>query len=119
MDTNFKQNAALLRLPPEVHRILVIRNLPYKISGDDLYEIFGQYGAIRQIRRGNAPTTKGTAYVVYNDVYDAKEAFDRLKGFNIGGRYLAISYFKADRAEKLKAVKKSKQDLQNLRKSNN
>ena len=47
MDTNFKQNAALLRLPPEVHRILVIRNLPYKISGDDLYEIFGQYGAIR------------------------------------------------------------------------
>lgn len=39
-----------VRLPPEVNRILYIRNLPYKISAEEMYDIFGKYGAIRQIR---------------------------------------------------------------------
>jgi pre-mRNA branch site protein p14 len=38
-----------VRLPPEVNRILFVRNLPYKISTEDLYEIFGKYGGIRQV----------------------------------------------------------------------
>ena len=39
-----------IRLPPEVNRVLYIRNLPYKITSDEMYDIFGKYGAIRQIR---------------------------------------------------------------------
>jgi hypothetical protein len=67
-----------------------------------MYDIFGKYGAIRQIRLGNATGTKvshrhaaaafsltipaelrprrvtahvqGTAFVVYEDIYDAKNA---------------------------------------------
>lgn len=38
------------RLPPEVNRILFVRNLPYKISSEEMYDIFGKYGSIRQIR---------------------------------------------------------------------
>lgn len=38
------------RLPPEVNRILYVRNLPYKISSEEMYDIFGKYGPIRQIR---------------------------------------------------------------------
>lgn len=38
------------RLPPEVNRILYVRNLPFNMSPEDLYKIFGDYGAIRQIR---------------------------------------------------------------------
>lgn len=38
------------RLPPEVNRILYIRNLPFNITPDELYKIFGDYGGIRQIR---------------------------------------------------------------------
>jgi RNA recognition motif-containing protein len=38
------------RLPPEVNRILYVRNLPFNISAEELYKIFGDYGAIRQIR---------------------------------------------------------------------
>ena len=38
------------RLPPEVNRILYVRNLPYNITGEELYDVFGKYGAIRQIR---------------------------------------------------------------------
>uniref|UniRef100_A0A6G5AF68 Putative 14 kDa subunit splicing factor 3b n=1 Tax=Rhipicephalus microplus TaxID=6941 RepID=A0A6G5AF68_RHIMP len=51
-----------VRLPPEVNRILYVRNLPYKISGEEMYDIFGKYGAIRQIRVGNTPETRGTAF---------------------------------------------------------
>jgi pre-mRNA branch site protein p14 len=39
-----------VRLPPEVNRILFVRNLPFKISAEEMYDIFGKYGAIRQIR---------------------------------------------------------------------
>ena len=41
---------ANVRLPPEVNRILYIKNLPYKITTEEMYDIFGKYGAIRQIR---------------------------------------------------------------------
>lgn len=39
-----------VRLPPEVNRILYVKNLPYKITAEEMYDIFGKYGAIRQIR---------------------------------------------------------------------
>ena len=57
------------RLAPEVNRILYVRNLPFKISADDLYEIFGKYGAIRQIRIGNEKRTRGSAFVIYEDIF--------------------------------------------------
>ena len=41
--------------------------------------------------------TRGTAFVVYEDIYDAKDALDHLSGFNVGGRYLVVLYFQATR----------------------
>ncbi len=35
---------------PDVNRILFVKNLPFKMSGDEMYELFGKYGAIRQVR---------------------------------------------------------------------
>lgn len=35
------------RLPPEVNNIIYARNLPYKISAEELYDIFGKYGPLR------------------------------------------------------------------------
>lgn len=35
-----------------------------------------------------ANNTKGTAFVVYEDVMDAKQACDKLNGFNFQNRYL-------------------------------
>lgn len=83
-------------LPPEVNRILYVRNLPFKISAAELYDIFGAHGAVRQIRLGVAPGTRGTAYVVYEDIYDAKAAVERLSGFNVAGRYLIVRYWTWD-----------------------
>ena len=87
------------RLPPEVNRILFVKNLPFKISAEELFSIFGRYGALRQVRVGDTPTTKGTAFVIYEDILDARQACEHLSGFNVGGRYLVIHYFVSPNAK--------------------
>lgn len=58
------------KLPPGANRILFVKNLNYQITGEDLYDLFGRYGSIRQIRIGDEQKTKGTAFVVFDDVMD-------------------------------------------------
>ncbi|KAF7776658.1 hypothetical protein Agabi119p4_5051 [Agaricus bisporus var. burnettii] len=76
------------KLPPGANRILFVKNLNYNITGEDLYDLFGRYGSIRQIRIGNEQKTKGTAFVVFDDVMDAKNALDHLNGFHLQERYI-------------------------------
>ena len=63
------------KLPPGANRILFVKNLNYQITGEDLYDLFGRYGSIRQIRIGNEQKTKGTAFVVFEDVMDVSAMF--------------------------------------------
>ena len=44
--------------------------------------------------RGSDQKTHGKAFVVYEDIYDAKNAVDHLTGFNVGGRFLVCTYHK-------------------------
>ena len=73
--------------------ILYVRNLPFGVSRDDMYAVFGEYGTIRQIRVGNGQSTRGSAYVVYNDPIVASSAADALNGYNLHGRYMKVSFF--------------------------
>ncbi|XP_062523359.1 splicing factor 3B subunit 6-like [Corticium candelabrum] len=101
---------ANVRLPPEVNRILYVRNLPYKITTEELYDIFGKFGALRQIRVGTAAETRGTAFVVYEDIFDAKNACDHLSGFNVCNRYLVVLYYQPNKMfKKLDKVKKKEE----------
>jgi len=108
----------MARLPPEVNRILYVKNLPFEITGDELYDIFGKFGAIRQIRVGNKNNkeTKGTAYVVYEDIYDAKNAREHLSGFNVKDRYLIVLYFQQSLAQKRIDAKQKEKELQDMAK---
>ena len=58
----------------------------------------------RQIRQGIASNTKGSAYVVYEDVNDAKSACDRLNGFNFQSRYLVVLYHQPEKMSKTNAA---------------
>lgn len=85
------------------------------MTPEELFDLFGKFGPIRyfnahntllldllfrsaprqsltndgsQIRQGINNSTKGTAFVVYEDVMDAKSACDKLNGFNFQNRYL-------------------------------
>jgi pre-mRNA branch site protein p14 len=70
-------------------RILFIKNLNYGVTGADLYKLFGSYGAIRQVRLGDvAGKTRGTAFVVFDEIGDAKSALDHLNGFHLMERYI-------------------------------
>ena len=104
------------RLPPEVNRILYVRNLPFKITAEELYAIFGKYGAVHQIRLGDKhKDTRGTAFVVYEDIYDAKAAVDHLSGFNVGGRYLVVLYYQPAKFQKRAELEEKQEELEELR----
>lgn len=79
--------------PPPNPRILFVRNLPYKIAAEEMYTVFGRYGALRQVRVGTTTDTKGTAFIVYENAGDARAACEHLSGFNVGGRYLVVNYY--------------------------
>ena len=113
------KNRSQVRLPPEVNRVLYVRNLPYKITAEEMYDIFGKYGAIRQIRVGTTPETKGTAFVVYEDIFDAKQACDHLSGFNVCNRYLVVLYYQSTKAFKKLDMEKKEEEIQKMKQKYN
>ncbi|KAG7292973.1 hypothetical protein NEMBOFW57_003018 [Staphylotrichum longicolle] len=87
---------------------------PYNVTPEELFDLFGKYGPIRQVRQGIASNTKGTAFVVYEDVMDAKQACDKLNGYNFQNRYLVagpVLYHQPDK------MLRTKEDL-DVRKEN-
>ena len=40
---------------------------------------------------------RGTAFIVYEDIFDAKNACEHLSGFNVGGRYLSVLYYQLNK----------------------
>eukprot|EP00954_Amorphochlora_amoebiformis_P022176 1351495-Amorphochlora_amoeboformis.AAC.1 len=119
------------RLPPEVNRILFVKNLPFKITADEMYDIFGKYGAIRQIRMGNTPPTLGKAFVVFEgDELGLRitgkleatillllgNAVDHLSGFNVCGRYIIVLYHQPGRTNKKQELKAKAANLAALKK---
>ncbi|KAG0348565.1 Splicing factor 3B subunit 6 [Podila humilis] len=112
---NSNNNRQSVRLPPEVNRALFVRNLPFKITPEEMYDIFGKYGAIRQIRVGDANDTKGTAFVIYEDIFDAKTAYEHLQGFNIMGRYLIVLYYQPNKVTKKMNLARKEEELRELK----
>jgi len=106
----------LTRLPPEVNRVLFIKNLPWKITSDEMYDIFGKFGAIRQIRLGSSGEGRGKAFVVYEDIYDAKTACEHLNGFNVLGRYIVVLYYQPKVVNQKTDIKTKKEELDSLKK---
>ncbi|KAG6378764.1 hypothetical protein JVT61DRAFT_13038 [Boletus reticuloceps] len=110
------------KLPPGANRILFVKNLNYQITGEDLYDLFGRYGSIRQIRIGNEPKSKGTAFVVFDDVMDAKNALDHLNGFHLQERYIVVLYHmpaKQDAAAAKADLARREEELTQLKKKHN
>ncbi|KAB5580357.1 hypothetical protein GE09DRAFT_1167871 [Coniochaeta sp. 2T2.1] len=105
------------KLAPEVNRALFVKNLSYNVTPEELFDLFGKFGPIRQVRQGIATNTKGTAFVVYEDVMDAKQACDKLNGFNFQNRYLVVLYHQPDKMARSKEdMEVRKENLERLKK---
>ncbi|ORY13266.1 pre-mRNA branch site protein p14 [Clohesyomyces aquaticus] len=104
------------KLAPEVNRALFVKNLSYNVSAEELFDLFGKFGPVRQIRQGIANNTKGTAFVVYEDVMDAKQACDKLNGFNFQNRYLVVLYHQPEKMVKAQNdLAEREKNLENLK----
>ena len=80
-----------------------------------MFDIFGKYGAIRQIRLGDKQETRGSAFIVYEDIYDAKNALDHLSGFNVCGRYLIVLYYQQQRMAKAMDSQQKRKELDEMK----
>ncbi|KAI1768277.1 hypothetical protein GGR53DRAFT_462531 [Hypoxylon sp. FL1150] len=96
------------KIAPEQLPILFVKNLNYEVSSDALWKLFdpGEDGLIRQIRQGISVEAKGTAYVVFWNVMDAKNALEKLNGYNFQNRYLVVLWHQPEK------TLRSKDDLQ-------
>jgi pre-mRNA branch site protein p14 len=79
-----------------------------------MYEIFGKFGGIRQVRIGSSKETRGTAYVVYEDIYDAKTACEHLSGFNVQNRYLIILYYNQKKMGQKASLKEQEAEIKKM-----
>lgn len=73
---------------------LYIRNLPYDVSELRLYELFGQFGGIRSVKRlpdRDAKSRGGVGFVNYVDYAAASRATAEMNGVKIGNNVLIIS----------------------------
>jgi pre-mRNA branch site protein p14 len=110
--------------------ILFVKNLAFKVTSEEMYDLFGRFGPIRQIRlfvpkstrltdRGNKNATRGTAYVVYESPQDAKVAIDKLNGFSFGGRFLVVLMHQLDKVVKPEDLVTRQEELERLKKQYN
>ncbi len=67
------------------------------------------------LRRGDKSDTRGTAFVIYEDIYDAKNAVDHLSGFNGCGRYLIVLYYQATRMQQRVDTQKKRKELDDIK----
>ncbi|KAJ8127679.1 hypothetical protein O1611_g5957 [Lasiodiplodia mahajangana] len=88
----------------------------YEVTDGDLFKLFDpdETGIIRQIRKGISVDTKGTAYVVFWNAMDAKNALEKLNGFNFQNRYLVVLWHQPEKTLKMK---ESKDDVQGRQES--
>ncbi|CUM66446.1 uncharacterized protein PRCAT00004110001 [Priceomyces carsonii] len=87
---------------PSDFPIVLVRNLPFDITSDSLYELLGKYGSIHQVRVPDEKSdqgTPGTCFVIYRNVASAVSAAKGLNGINYQGRYLVASEYRIDRAK--------------------
>lgn len=79
-DYNLKENIS--KDHPENNGTIVIFHLPYNISDEELANIFGQFGRIRQIR--HTPYKESQRFIEYYDIRSAKSALEALNGKSLG-----------------------------------
>lgn len=86
--------------------IVLVKNLPFNLQSDTLYQIFGKFGNIHQIRipdisksNENANDVRGSCIIIYNNYEVAMRAAKELNGVNLQGRYIVASILGIDKSK--------------------
>ncbi|VUG19008.1 DEBR0S4_08174g1_1 [Brettanomyces bruxellensis] len=92
--------------------IIQVKNLPYNVKASDLYDLFGRFGNVHQVRIGTDNNTRGQAYIIYKNHKSSVLALKKLEGFNFNGRYLVVRQFIPDGGVMAKLRKEVKKEAQ-------
>lgn len=92
--------------------ILYVKNLPYDVSTDSLYELFGQYGRVYQIRVSEA--SNGTAFVIFDNIQSAQDGL-KVNGINFQGRYIVATMYQVDSTKLEEGDKLDKESIEKIR----
>ncbi|ODV57966.1 RNA-binding domain-containing protein [Ascoidea rubescens DSM 1968] len=76
--------------------IVLVKNLPYEVTTQELYDLFNKFGNIIEVRKGIENHLKGNCFVVYSDLKSAKSCLENLNGFNFKSRYLVALLYQID-----------------------
>jgi nucleolin len=74
---------------------LFVGNLSFGIAEDTLWEVFGEYGQVKNVRLPTDRETgrfKGFGYVEFDDVDIAKKAYEGAQGLDIDGRSIRLDF---------------------------
>ncbi|KAH8605699.1 putative RNA recognition motif (a k a RRM RBD or RNP domain) [Trypanosoma vivax] len=92
---------APLPLPPEAahddryHKQLIVNYLAPDVTSNELHELFSRFGELdgaRVIYDRQTHMSKGYGFVYFSNVEDAKDAFERMNGYELHGKWLKVSY---------------------------
>lgn len=83
-------------ITPDTHRVLAARNLPFKATAEEVYDLFARFGAVRQVRLGQVGESRGTAFVIFDDIFEAAAAKAALDGAKLHDRYITVRFHRAD-----------------------
>jgi len=92
--------------------IIQVKNLPYNVQASDLYELFGRFGNVHEVRIGTENNTKGQAYIIYKNYKSSVLALKKLEGFNFNGRYLVVRQFIPDSGVMSKLQKEAEKEAE-------
>ena len=76
--------------------IVLVKNLPYEVTTKELFDLFGRFGNIIEVRKGVESHLKGNCFVVYSDLKSAKSCLENLNGFNFKSRYIVALLYQID-----------------------
>ncbi|MCO5577468.1 hypothetical protein L7F22_031300 [Adiantum nelumboides] len=85
--------------PPDISDTysLLVLNITFRTSADDLYPLFDRYGKVVDIfipRDRRTGESRGFAFVRYKHVDEAQKAVDRLDGRTVDGRDIMVQFAK-------------------------
>lgn len=75
--------------------MLYIGNLDYRISEEDLYELFSEYGhvtSVRIVRDKSSHRSKGFAFVEMEHDFEANRVVDNANGLFVAERKIVVRF---------------------------
>ena len=93
-----------IKLQPQSNK-LIIRNLPFEASKQELRELFRPFGQVKRVtiprKMGNGANTAGTSrgfgFIEYMSKQDAQRAMESLQNTHLYGRHLVLEYAKDEK----------------------